>query len=149
MKAAMAEANRERQARTQGGTATMSERRMGMVPKELRHEVNPNDPPGKPAGVDLTELLETMADELSMGLRYHRALFPNRPINRMIFLGGEARQTWLCQHLICELRLPAQLGDPLARLRQQESIKTPGLSLDEPQPGWAVACGLAIAPTDL
>ena len=97
----------------------------------------------------MSELLETVGDELSMCLRYHRVLFPDRPIDRIIFLGGEARQTWLCQHLIRTLRLPAQLGDPLARLDCDSAAKVTNLSLDDPQPGWAVACGLCIAPTDL
>ena len=70
-------------------------------------------------------------------------------LNRVIFIGGEARQAWFCQHVIRTLRMAAQLGDPLARLAREDSLATPGLDLDAPQPGWAVACGLSIAPTDL
>lgn len=145
-----ARGERHRAAGGDGGHAvTDEERRVGVVPSELRYQVDPDAPAGAEIGVNLAEPLETIADELSMSLRYHRALFPDRAIDRVIFLGGEARQLWLCQHLIRELRLPAQLGDPLARLAREGSVRTPGLALDQPQPGWAVACGLCIAPTDL
>jgi len=129
--------------------ATQTDRRMGMVPAEFCTEVEPTDGPHKAANVDLTELLDTTADELSMCLRYHQGLFPDRSIDRTIFLGGEARQVWLCQHVVKSLRVPAQLGDPLARMSRDGTPATPGLKPDEPQPGWAVACGLSTASTDL
>jgi Tfp pilus assembly PilM family ATPase len=138
----------EAQAQT---TATgQVERRTSDPPAELRHAVVPNANVGSPGGVgDLAELLDTIADELSMCLRYHQGLFPQRSVDRAIFLGGEARQLWLCQHLVSSLRVPAQLGDPLARLPREGLRGTPGLDLTRPQPGWAVACGLCTAPTDL
>ncbi|MFO0827177.1 MAG: pilus assembly protein PilM [Phycisphaerales bacterium] len=110
-----------------------------------------NVPPG--AGpvrtkVDFTELLESLSDELSMCARYHGASFANRGIERVIFLGGEARQIGLCQYLAEALHLPAKVGDPLARLLGP----TPPAGLpdpDKPHPSWAVACGLCTAPTDL
>lgn len=143
LKSAMARANAD----PQESKAAVAERRVGAVPCELRYHV-PNDGSIAQVGVDVSELLETVTDELSMCLRYHRALFPDRRLDRMIFLGGESRQMWLCQHVVRELRAPAQLGDPLARLMQQKRIKIPGVSIDEPQPGWAVTCGLCKAPTD-
>lgn len=130
-------------------SATQVDRRLGMVPAEFCTEVEPGDSPSRAANVDLTELLDTTADELSMCLRYHRGLFPERSIDRTIFLGGEARQVWMCQHVVKALRVPAQLGDPLARMSRDGTPATPGLKLNEPQPGWAVACGLCTAPTDL
>jgi type IV pilus assembly protein PilM len=130
------------------GPATMMERRSGNVPPELRHQVPP-EALNHNLNVDLSEPLQTVTDELSMCLRYHRALFPRRPIDRVIFLGGESRQPWLCQHLISQLHIPAQMGDPMARLRRDELVKPMGVSLDEPQPGWAVPYGLCTAPTDL
>ena len=38
-------------------------------------------------------------------------------------------------------------GDPLARYLANGVSETPGLTLGQPQPGWAVACGLCNAPT--
>lgn len=101
------------------------------------------------ADLQIGELLDMISDELTMSLRYHKTLFPGRRIDRVIFVGGEARQLWLCRNLASRLRVPAQLGDPITRLNVPEGIETPGLDLGEPQPGWAVACGLCNAPTDL
>ncbi len=97
----------------------------------------------------LSEVTDALVDELSMCLRYHQSLFRKRKIDRMVFLGGEARETALCRHVARALRLPAQLGDPLARLQCRRSLRTSGLALGQPQPGWAVACGLCTLPTDL
>ena len=128
-----------------GVTVVEGERRKGVLPASLAASVNPEDTDAKAgAELDLTEPLDTIADELSMCLRYHRGLFPDRNIDRTILVGGEARQKWLCQHVVRALRLPAQLGDPLARLKSaSEPINTPGLDLNHPQPGWTVACGLS------
>ncbi len=91
----------------------------------------------------------SIAEELSMCLRYHHSLFRDQAISKIVFLGGESRNIKLCQHIAMELQLPAQLGDPLARFEHKRSLKTPGLALGQPQPGWAVACGLCNSPTDL
>ena len=104
---------------------------------------------GNGSDLELTEMAHAIADELSMGVRYHSSLFKGHKIDRMIFLGGEARNIVLCQQIAKEMRLPAQLGDPLTRFGCKKSMRTPGLSLGQPQPGWAVACGLCVAPTDL
>ncbi|MHC4415101.1 MAG: pilus assembly protein PilM [Planctomycetota bacterium] len=106
---------------------------------------------GNEAGMDsdLSDFADSVADELSMCVRYHQSLFRDRRIGRMIFMGGEARNIGLCQQVAKALRLPAQLGDPLTRFESRRSLRTPGLSLGQPQPGWAVACGLCTAPTDL
>ena len=98
---------------------------------------------------NISELLDELSDELSGCLRYHQSVFKNQSIDRMVFVGGEARQVGLCQQLAKALRLPAHLGDPLSSLSANSSLKTPGLKLGQPQPGWAVACGLCNSPADL
>jgi type IV pilus assembly protein PilM len=134
----------------QAGAGVAAERRIGQIPRELRFKVAPGKGPDAPSNVDYTELLDALSDELSMSLRYHQSLFPERPIDRIIFLGGEARFTGLCQHLARSLRIPAQLGDPLARFAADAGrLTTPGVNFSQPQPGWAVVCGLCAAPTDL
>jgi Tfp pilus assembly PilM family ATPase len=100
-------------------------------------------------GDEVGEIARALAEELSMCVRYHASLFRGQKIDRVIFLGGEARNIALCQAVARELRLPAQLGDPLTRFGCKRSLRTPGLSLGQPQPGWAVVCGLCTAPTDL
>jgi hypothetical protein len=64
-------------------------------------------------------------------------------------LGGEARDIGLCQALAASLRIPAKAGDPMARFLSNGPAPE---GLPEPEAahsGWAVACGLAAAPTDL
>ena len=127
----------------------MTERRTGEQPAELGQDVPPGDVPRVADKVDLGELLDTIVDELSMCTRYHRGLYPSRSIDQVIFVGGEARHTWLCQHIVKELGFTAQMGDPLARLDRDVKHATPGFSTRRSAAGWAVACGLCNAPTDL
>lgn len=98
---------------------------------------------------DLTEPLETLIDEVRLSLRAREAAMPGRKLERSVFLGGESRGKALCQHIAKALRVPAQLADPLARLARQGSEPVTGIDLREPQPGWAVALGLCVSPTDL
>ncbi len=102
-----------------------------------------------PPDAEVIEIANSIVDELSMCVRYHQSLFRDRKIDQIVFLGGEARNIALCQTIAKELHLPAQLGDPLTRFESKRSLRTPGLALGQPQPGWAVPCGLCIAPTDL
>lgn len=149
LNAAMARAGAAKDAATSGSlpAAVAEERRVGARPSSLGPAFMPLE--AQQLGVDLKELLDTMTDELSMCLRYHQGLFRDRPIDRAVFVGGESRQAWLCQHLVKSLRVPAQMGDPLARLDVSQSPTLVGLSLGQPQPGWSVACGLCTSPTDL
>jgi Tfp pilus assembly PilM family ATPase len=84
-----------------------------------------------------------------LSLRYHESLFPGRKIERVIFLGGESKSRSLCQNVARVLKLPAQLADPLARVGRSGNEPVVGVDLKQPQPGWAVALGLALSPTDL
>jgi len=139
-----------RPAKTDSSTAVADERRVGQVPAELSMQVQPKTISADDTNVDLSELLDTVTDELSMSLRYHRGLFPDRAVDRVVFLGGESRQIWLCQHVVKELRLPAQLGDPLARVASTRAGRPPvGVDFRQPQPGWAVPLGLCRLPTNL
>lgn len=96
------------------------------------------------------ELLETLTDELRLCLGYHGGMFPDRPVDKIIFLGGESRQTVLCQRIAKRMGLAAQLGDPLARLIRSPGATPPvGVDLRQAQPGWAVPMGLCMLPTNL
>ena len=123
----------------------------GEASTESDKERNPDFRPQRPveANFDLTEPMEIFADELRMCLRYHRSLSPSESVERIVFTGGEARHAPLCEHLAESLRLPAQVADPLARVGRSGREPVSGFSLSEPQPGWAVAMGLAMSPTDL
>lgn len=98
---------------------------------------------------DLSEPLEILVDETSMCLRYHRMLFPDRPVEKVVFLGGQSRQRLVCEHLARSLRLAAQSVDPLARLARSGKVPCEGVDVTAPQPGWAAAVGMCLSPTDL
>lgn len=140
-------ANASSSAPAPAATAT-EDRRVGLEPQALKRPGGPDDSTSAPGGADLTSLLDSIRDELAMCLRYHQSLFPGRQVDRAVFLGGESRQVSLCRSLARGLRLPARLGDPLARLIVAGQPPTPGLSLGQAQPGWAVACGLCITPNE-
>ena len=129
-------------------TAVATDRRSGVQPAELAAGISPSDRTMISAGVDCSELLESMADELSLCMRYHSAVFNGRRVERLIFLGGESRSTDLCRGLARSLNISAQLGDPMARYASGPNDSM----LPEPghvSPAWAVACGLCTAPVDL
>ena len=91
--------------------------------------------------------LERLVEELSLCRRYHESVFPNRPVDRLIFVGGEARHRSLCQYVAREMGLAAQVGDPLVRMgRTTEVGVESGIDRRQPQPGWAVAIGLSMGP---
>ncbi len=133
------------------GAEVSSDRRQGVVPApgftpevQLQPEVCVG-----PASKQLNEVMEAITDEIRLCLRYHTSQFPQRKVERVVFLGGEAQHRGLCQHIARALRLPAQTADPMARVARTGSEPTLGVDLHGPQPGWAVALGLCLAPTDL
>lgn len=140
------------QAQAEADTAATAteERRVGKGPPSGCTTVAATGPGGEvDPRVDLTEPLETLTDEINMCLRYHDAMFPGRRVNRTIFVGGEAGHAGLCQHIARALRLPAHVADPMARLARAGGEPVSGVDLTKPQPGWAVALGLCLSPTDL
>lgn len=100
-------------------------------------------------GVDLRDQIETLTDEVAMCVRYHDSLFPGKRPTRVVFVGGESRHRGLCQAVAKALRLPAQVADPMARVRKTGGESLIGMDLAGGQPGWTVALGLSLSPTDL
>lgn len=92
------------------------------------------------------DMAEHLLDELQMCVRYFAQLRPSQPIRKLIFCGGEARHTRLCQQVAQRLRIAAQLGDPFNRLTT-DAARPPrctGVDPNAPQPGWAVPLGLCL-----
>jgi len=106
-------------------------------------------PRGRATEPDLAEPMEILSDEISMCLRYHRNLFPDHPVEKVVFLGGQSRQRLVCEELARSLRLSAQSVDPLARLARSGKVPSEGVDVTSPQPGWAVPVGMCLSPTDL
>lgn len=123
--------------------------RRGMEQLTVSAEARASDPVVAVASEDLSEPLEILTDELSMCLRYHESLFGGKRVMKVVFVGGEARHTALCQHIARALRLPAQVADPFARVARTGKEPTVGVDMSKPQPGWAMTLGLCLGPTDL
>lgn len=100
------------------------------------------------AGPDMNETLDCLLDELQLCVRYHQRTFPDRQVEKVVFLGGESRHVWLCQKIARTLRISAQLGDPVARLVRVNQ-KNVGIDMRQPQPGWAVPMGLCLSEANL
>ncbi len=150
---AMASAMRGRENGTASAAlkdAAHEERRAGAALPGLTGDVRLTEAvAAMPQGVDLKEELEILTDEVRMCLRYHDSLFPGRKLDRAVFMGGEALHRGLCQHLAKALRIPVQVADPMARLVKTGKEPANGVDLKQSQPGWAVAVGLCLTPTDL
>lgn len=99
---------------------------------------------------DLFQLLDTkiveIAEEIIKCLRYHESVFTGRAIERVIFVGGQAHNSRLCESIAKRLNLPAQVGDPMAGIKwpQHENLDRQ-LDRKKPNPSWAVAVGLSLS----
>ena len=94
------------------------------------------------AACDITECL---IDELRMTVRHYDARYPDQPIEKLVFVGGEANRRGLVTDLARSVRLAAQLGDPFARLSRTGGGGPLAVDLAQPQPGWAVPLGLCLS----
>jgi len=88
------------------------------------------------------EAIEEQVSEINKSLRYYESIFPTRPVQRAIFLGGQAMDKRLCQTIARRLNLPSQIGDPFVRV----SAPDEGGEVDafQARPMWAVAVGLGL-----
>jgi type IV pilus assembly protein PilM len=130
------------------------------APQKERRSPGPSDPQlaipvpakGEAAGpqsqqIDaaVREPLARLVQELDLCRRYYEATFPSAPIDRLVFVGGEAHQRRVCQQVAMELSLAAQVGDPMVRMAKACDLPADGdLDPTKPQPSWAVAFGLTM-----
>ena len=93
------------------------------------------------------EPLSKLIEELDLCRRYHESTFSTRPIDRLVFVGGEARHRSLCQQIARQMSLAAQVGDPMVRMGRTSDVGVEsGMDRRQPQPSWAVAIGLSMGP---
>ncbi len=132
---------------------------LGLAPKpDRRHEIEPvaivmpaipDDLAMQQKQVDSAceNLVIQLCDELNLCRRYCESTFAQFPVDRLIFIGGEARQRTMCLQIAQKLGLAAQLGDPLVRMGKTTDVGTEsGIDPRQPQPAWAVALGLSMGP---
>ncbi|HEY0008402.1 MAG TPA: pilus assembly protein PilM [Tepidisphaeraceae bacterium] len=131
------------------GLAPQAERRQQIEPVDI---VTPSLAPGQETMAQQIQtatagVLARLCEELTSCLRYQSATFPHAPVDRIIFVGGEARQRGMCQQIAQSLGLAAQLGDPMVRMGKTTTVGLDsGLDAKQPQPAWAVALGLSMGP---
>ncbi|MEN0019399.1 MAG: hypothetical protein AAF747_00790 [Planctomycetota bacterium] len=92
---------------------------------------------------------EALTDELAVGVRHHRSVFGETPIEAVVFAGGGAASTESCMRVAKVLRVPASVADPFAGVPVEKRAHVVGVDLSKPQPGWAAAMGLCLCPADL
>ena len=93
------------------------------------------------------EPIMKLVEELALCRRYYEAAFQNQPLDRLIFVGGEAHQRGICQSIARELGVAAQIGDPMARMARTTTVGIEsGIDRRQAQPAWAVAVGLSMGP---
>jgi len=102
-----------------------------------------------PPGADLQEPIELLTDEIGMCLRYHDSTFPDRRVERVVFVGGESHQMSLLRQIAQSLRVQARVADPLAHIGRNNKASVRGVDFGEPRPEWAVPVGLSFCPMDL
>lgn len=134
--------------RPENGVAVIEDRRVGAPAPGLTSLESGAQTAGR--GAEAMDIFrETLADEISLAIRYHRALFPDKSVQRAIFFGGESVHSDMCRYIADELKLPARLGDPLAALAKSSGSGADPKADSRPSPAWAVAMGLCVSPTDL
>ncbi len=84
-------------------------------------------------------VLDRLAHELSLCLRYYSVTFRGQPLSQIVLGGGEASEA-LAQWLAARLDLPCACGDPLRPFE-----KSPSSGRAEQ---WDVAAGLALRQVD-
>jgi type IV pilus assembly protein PilM len=90
---------------------------------------------------------EELIQDLDRCRRAHELAFPHLAVNRVIFVGGEARHEGLCQHIADSLKLPGQTGDCLCRMARNSRIGIESaIDRRHPQPAWSAAIGLSMGP---
>jgi type IV pilus assembly protein PilM len=83
----------------------------------------------------LRPIIDELAGELSMCVRYHSVTFRGKPLMRLVLSGGEASES-LAAELESRLDLKAELGEPL------RSFENAGQAGRKTQ--WDIATGLAL-----
>lgn len=130
-----------------------ADRRQGSIPGEfyrVADDAISNDVKRGEDGESLvrkamSEIVGQLVEELRMSVRYHRASFPNRPIDRMILNGGECGDLEMCRRVASSLGVRSYVGDPLKRLRVVSGSRLQGIDDLRHRPGWAVPIGLCFA----
>lgn len=81
--------------------------------------------------------LEPLIDEVESCMRYHASLARGARVDRIVFLGPEARDRALVRVVGAQLGVPCEVGDPLAGITEETGRR-------DAEPELAVALGLSL-----
>ncbi len=84
-------------------------------------------------------VLDRLANELSLCIRYHSVTFRGQPLKRVVLSGGEASDE-LVESLADRLRIACEIGQPFRSYRADVDARR--------QAQWDVATGLALREAD-
>jgi len=116
---------------------------------EVRHEwMNGNDQGANGAQIvaALAPVVEEMAREIGLCLRYYSVTFRGRRPEEAWIVGGESGNTWLWARLCDEVDLKPSSQDPLGSFDLTQVLSEVGGPAQ--WTGWGVAVGLALRPAD-
>ncbi len=120
-----------------------------VVARDIRN-VSPQavaEPQSKQIAAAQEETTARLISAIIDSRKRHDTVFHARPIQRVIFVGGEASAHGLCTRIAESIGLPAQIGDPLVRMGRTSEIPIEsGIDRRLPQPAWSVAIGLSFEP---
>ncbi len=69
--------------------------------------------------------MQSLLDEISLSTGYLESLYPDGAIQRIVFVGGEARMADACEAISTALGIPAQIASPLRRSTRRARATTP------------------------
>ena len=95
------------------------------------------------------EMLDKLVDGIRMSVRYHDSASPERRVQRVVLLGGEAHHDRIAQAIASEFSVPTFVGDPMARVMKTPGLEPLNIDINQPQPGWAVPLGLCLSEANL
>ena len=131
------------QAQPETATATEEDRREGATaPGHVEIAGNPSA--DRPAAC---EAMQILLEEIAISTGYLESLHPVKALQRIVFVGGEARMADACELISTALGIPAQIASPTSTLDPKGACDETDFTI--PQPGWSVAVGLCVSPTDL
>lgn len=138
-------------ARGTPAAGTIHDRRAGNTPREFAPLAGGADAPQSPEeggerepGVRqaMQPLVEQLIDELRLCERYHHRLFADRPVDRLVFVGGESMDRTLCRMVAEAMGVVTYQGNPFGRLRRTGEERFVGFDGTHAETAWSVALGL-------
>ncbi len=146
------------QATRSAAVGTAADRRVGSIPSEFAAVPGADAATAQAGGSGdekssvvqeaMEPLAEQLIDELKMCERYHRRLFEDRSLDRIVFVGGESMDRSMCCAIAEAIGVVTYQGNPFGRLQRTGEERFVGFDGSHAEPGWSVALGLCVCPAN-